>query len=37
VKAIKAELHNVRAYLVNILELVERNPCIEAHRTISTK
>ena len=26
----EAELHNVRAYLVNILELVERDPGIEA-------
>ena len=25
-----AELHNVRAYLVNVLELVERDPGIEA-------
>ena len=26
----EAELHNVRAYLVNILDLVERDPGIEA-------
>jgi hypothetical protein len=26
----EAELHNVRAYLVNVLELVERDPGIEA-------
>jgi hypothetical protein len=26
----QAELHNVRAYLLNILELVERDPGIEA-------
>jgi hypothetical protein len=26
----EAELHNVRAYLLNILELVERDPGIEA-------
>ena len=25
-----AELHNVRAYLVNVLELVERDPGVEA-------
>ena len=25
-----AELHNIRAYLINVLELVERNPGIEA-------
>jgi hypothetical protein len=29
-EAAAAELHNVRAYLVNILELVERDPGIEA-------
>jgi hypothetical protein len=29
-EGVEAELHNVRAYLVNILELVERDPGIEA-------
>src|SRR5215207_2644681 len=29
-EAIEAELHNVRAYLLNILELVDRDPGIEA-------
>ena len=28
--AVEAELHNVRAYLLNILELVDRDPGIEA-------
>jgi hypothetical protein len=28
--AVEAELHHVRAYLLNILELVERDPGIEA-------
>ena len=28
--AVEAELHNVRAYLLNILELVDRDPDIEA-------
>jgi len=28
--AVEAELHNVRAYLLNILELVHRDPDIEA-------
>ena len=31
-----AELHNVRAYLLNILELVEPDPGIEPLRMIST-
>ena len=26
----EAELHNLRAYLINILELIERDPGIEA-------
>ena len=29
-EAVQAELHNVRAYLLNILELVESDPGIEA-------
>jgi hypothetical protein len=29
-EGVEAELHNVRAYLLNILELVERDPGIEA-------
>ena len=33
----EAELHNVRAYLVNVLELVERDPGIEAASDDSTK
>jgi hypothetical protein len=30
-------LHNVRAYLVNVLELVERDPASRPHPTISIK
>jgi hypothetical protein len=31
----EAELHNVRAYLLNILELVERDPGIEAASAVA--